>query len=639
MLNKSIAYRLKTYISVAVIGVFIFFMLIFHTIINKKIDENITNKAKGLTSEVTQKVRRQLVTTSEVASNIANQILFYAQHNHPDQLIVGIMEKYPFLNSIQISIDSVATDLKYHNFYAFRDSNNIQFQSGNSKIYGCQYERLMIQEVVKTKKPGWTDVLKCPKNSEPVTSFYSPVYEQSDDMNPIIGQVICELSLVELNNFINNINIPGNGYAFLLSKEGRYLTHPIEEWVFTRSVTAIPDNVYDKKKFDIFEILEKGLEGSVITYPESRDFQKHWTYFTPIEETKWTLIISIPHEELFGSLYMSILTMILIAVTGILIIYITINYLANKLVEPLTSATEKLRKFASQSGYRFSTTNEVRLVSESLDFLQSWYEKFKINQTMEEKESHKQMQDLLEAAEIQQGLISSAFNNLPKKEEISINTIYHPARIVSGDLFDLFFLDDDNLVFTMGDVSGKGVSAAFFMSIAQTIIKSNAKFKNSNTIVRKANDELYTNNQHQFFLTLFLGVFNVKTGILDFCNAAHTPAYILKINGEIEELSQSHGLPLGLYSNKPYNHSRIKIDTGDSIILYTDGITELQNEKRIHFGAERFVENLRHLVGTEPEKMVERISKSLRIFQGEAEQADDISLMVIKYNDTKKPDN
>jgi len=636
MLNKSIAYRLKMYISIAVIGVFVVFMIIFYSILNRTVNENINNKAENTSNKVITEVKKQLIATSEISSNIADQIIFYAQHNHSDLFFSNLMEKYQFLNAIHVNIDTTIENLTYHNFYCYREADSIALQLRNEEIHDCQYEKQLIDEVLATKISGWTDILRCQRNNALITSYVTPVYSISDERNQIVGEVVCELSLEQLNNLINSIDVGEDGFAFLISMDGRYMTHPNSEWIYTKSVLRLSDKVYDKKKIDIETVRDKGLTGSLISYPESKQYKKHWTYYTQIKETTWFLLVLVPYEELYNPLYMSVISMILIAIAGILIIYLTINYLANRLVEPLTNATAKLRKFASQSGHRFNTFDEVRLVSESLDFLKSWYEKFKIDQTIEEKESHKQMQDLLQASEIQQSLINNAIENFPENNVVDIKALYQPARIVSGDLFDFFFLDEDHLVFTMGDVSGKGVSAAFFMSIAQTIIKSNATFKGSSTIVRKANDELFTNNQHQFFLTLFLGVLNVKTGILDFCNAAHIPTYILKFNGEIEELSQTHGLPLGLYPNKKYAHSRIKIDTGDLIAVYTDGITELQNEYKIQFGQERFIENLKQLINVEPEKLVDRIDKSLKVYKGEADQVDDITFMAIRYNGIKK---
>jgi phosphoserine phosphatase RsbU/P len=103
---------------------------------------------------------------------------------------------------------------------------------------------------------------------------------------------------------------------------------------------------------------------------------------------------------------------------------------------------------------------------------------------------------------------------------------------------------------------------------------------------------LSTSNHHQYFLTLFLGVLNLKTGILNYCNAAHDFPYILKPDGNITELDVAHGLPLGLYPDKEYKESKIKLEKGDTIILYTDGVTELLNEKKIQFGSERLKEKL-----------------------------------------------
>jgi sigma-B regulation protein RsbU (phosphoserine phosphatase) len=325
--------------------------------------------------------------------------------------------------------------------------------------------------------------------------------------------------------------------------------------------------------------------------------------------------------------------MLFFSVLGILIIYFVITFITNKLVEPLSTVTTQLKEFSNLSGNEISgeTMNEVKLVSESLGYLQTWYEKYKINQSQEKKRSSRQMQDLMQASEIQRSLIKTEFPALPKKKEIDLFAIYKPANIVSGDLFDYFLLDDENLVFTMGDVSGKGIPAAIFMSVSQTIIKSSATVKTAKNIVNKANKELFTNNFHQFFLTLFLGVLNLKTGILNYCNAAHTSTILLKNNGETEELGQSHGLPLGLYPDKEYSDSKIKIEKGDTLILFTDGITELQDHQQNMFGIERFKETVRKCSHYPLPEMADKIQQSLEEFRGEVKQIDDISLLILRY--------
>jgi sigma-B regulation protein RsbU (phosphoserine phosphatase) len=200
---------------------------------------------------------------------------------------------------------------------------------------------------------------------------------------------------------------------------------------------------------------------------------------------------------------------------------------------------------------------------------------------------------------------------------------------VSGDLYDFFFIDNHNLYFAIGDVSGKGISAAFFMSIAQTLLKGNANLNLPGKIVTKVNNELYTNNQHQFFLTLFVGVINFETKVLQFCNAGHPSTYIKDSAGSINELYQSHGMPLGIYPNRTYSQSEVALNSGDTIVLYSDGVTEMQNEQGIHFGSEMLIQAIQNNNNSEAKPYLLEIEHQLEKYRGSAKPSDDVTLMVI----------
>jgi len=324
-------------------------------------------------------------------------------------------------------------------------------------------------------------------------------------------------------------------------------------------------------------------------------------------------------------------------VLGILVIFFIITYISNKLIQPLSTVTTQLKKFSSFSNESDSgTRNEVQLVSESLDYLKSWYEKFEINQHLEEKLNSQRKQDLLEASEIQMSLIHTDFSTFADRKDVDLYAVYKPARIVSGDLFDFFFLDDENLFFSIGDVSGKGISAAFFMSVAQTLIKSNSKLKSPGKIIAGTNNELFTANRHQFFLTLFVGVLNLKTGVLKYCSAAHTPTMIMNSKSEIVELNSSHGMPLGLYPNRDYKESFVSLEEGSSLIMYSDGVTEMQDPDKKHFGNERFCQILSAQKNRNPKILIGEIVKELDLFKGKMKQADDVTIMVLNFKSKKK---
>ena len=528
MFNKSIAYRLSVYISLAVIAVFMTYILIAYYFNSNIIKSNIESEAISHGFKAMMLGERQLVSTKEITSNVSDQALFFAQQNEVEVFICMLMKKYPFLNAMHININPDIPNIAFRNYYCFRLNDSIHFQKDNEFIYNCKNEKRILESMIDEDTAGWTEVFDCQKNKNQVVAYYSPIRVQSIDEEMLtIGSVLTELSLSDLSDTINSLKIGENGYAFLVSNDGYYLTHPNKGWILNRNLFEIPEEEYKATKEGIEAILNDGETGSVIAYPSFLNYEKCWVHHTPVRETGWTLFFVVPYDELFVPLYLLVLRMLFFSVIGILVIFFIITYISNKLIQPLSRVTTQLKKFSSEDNDTdFNTRNEVELVSESLNYLKSWYEKFEIYQYQEEKLNTQRKQDLLEASEIQMSLINNDFSVFAKRNDIDLYAIYKPARIVSGDLFDFFFLDSDNLFFSIGDVSGKGISAAFFMSVAQTILKSTSRLKSPGKIVSGANNELFTVNQHQFFLTLFVGVLNLKTGVLKYCNAAHTPSLI-----------------------------------------------------------------------------------------------------------------
>lgn len=638
MLNKSIAYRLSIYISIAVIGVFMAFILFAYFFNTSIVKSNIENKAVGLGLQVLMLGEKQLVSTKEITSNISEQVVYYAQKNDVDLLISNVMAKYHYLNAIRINIDSGVPDIRLHNYFYYRDADTVAFEKDNHMIYHCKHEKSIFEGMQEINYPGWTDIFKCEKTNREVVAYYAPVKIKTSDNELIsVGSIFTELSLSDLNDTINSLKIGKTGYAFLVSKDGTYLTHPNRDLILKKNLFTIDKREYNTNSAEIKELLAKGEEGSVVAYPEFLNYKKSWVHFSLVKETDWILFFVVPYDELFISLYLLVLRMLFFSVLGILAIFFIITYITNKLIQPLSNVTSQLKKFSSTNGdMELNTKNEVELVSGSLDYLKSWFEKFKNVQYQEEILSTQRKQDLLEASEIQMSLINTDFSFFSDRKDIDLYAVYKPARIVSGDLYDFFFLDEEHLFFSIGDVSGKGLSAAFFMSVAQTLLKSNSRLLKPGKIVTNANNELYTANQHQFFLTLFCGILNVKTGVLNYCNAAHTLTMILSLNGELHELDYSHGMPLGLHPGRNYEESSIKLKRGDSIVLFSDGVTELQNENEKRYGNDRFLNTLKPLAALKPKEMINEIEKDLELFKGKMKQVDDITIMVLKFNSKKK---
>ena len=637
MLNKSIAYRLSIYISLAVISVFIAFIAISFLFNFNIIQENIQHKAETTSVEVTSKVKQYVITTQEVAGNIADQVIFYDRNNAVRPFMESLLKKYTFLNAIHINIDP-EVDVESHYFYTFISNDSMRFFSRNQPFVTCVSENPKFREMLEDTDTRWSEPIICNRNQHIVVSYYAPIFiAGTDGQKRRVGEVICELSLLELNESINNVKVGENGYTVITSKEGVYLTHPNEDWILKRTVYDIPKKVIDIDENRVNDFLQGRISGMVLAHPEQLAYKKSWVSISRIKETGWLVLMVVPYSELFEPLYLPLLKMLFFAVLGILVVYILITYISNRQIQPLSSLTSQLKRFSDISGGAYAgeeSQNEIKQVSESLNSIKTWYEKNKLKILNDEKLDRLKDDDIFQAAEIQQSLIKSKFPAFPEIKAIDLFASYKPARIVSGDLFDYFFRDEKRLVFTNGDVSGKGVPAAFFMSVAQTIIKTvaaNLVFKRSSDVVQEVNEQLYSNNVHQFFLTLFLGILNIRNGKLKYCNAAHTTAYVLKADGTLDPLAYSHGLPLGLYREKEYKEGVYQLDKGDSIIVYTDGVTELEDENNLQYGSFRLEENLKSLTGLKPKEMVRKLEKSLKQFIGDTDQIDDICILVIKY--------
>ncbi|WP_340115129.1 SpoIIE family protein phosphatase [Maribellus mangrovi] len=637
MLNKSIAYRLSIYISLAVISVFIAFIIINFLFNYDIIKENIEYKADNSSIEVNTEIKKYVITTQEISKNISEQVIFYESKDGVRPFISQLLENYPFINAIHINIDTVV-DLSHHNFYAYFQNDSAYFYQDNEPIVTCVDKNKNFVELIENPEVVWSEPIVCERNNQIVCSYYSPVkIRNSEGKEKEVGEVICELSMEQINEEINKIKVGKSGYSILISRKGTYLAHPREDFILTRTVYDIPKNVLDVDDNEINQILMGTSNSVTVAYPEVLDYQKSWVRFSTMPETGWLVVVVVPYSELLEPLYLPILKMLFFSVLGILVVYILITYISNRQIQPLSSITSQLKRFSDISGETYAgrdSMNEIQQVSDSLNQIKSWYRKYKINAAQDKKLFQLKNDDIFEAAEIQQSLIKSEYPACPNIDEIDLHATYKPARIVSGDLFDYFFRDENHLVFTMGDVSGKGVPAAFFMSMAQTIIKSvasNLDFKKSYNIVEEINDQLYSSNVHQFFLTLFLGIIDIKTGKLTYCNAAHTISYVLKADGRLDELADSHGLPLGIYRDKGYNQSKYQLEKGDSIIIYTDGVTELHDENNLQYGDYRLKENLKSLVRQKPKEMVRRLERSLKLFIGNKDQSDDISILVIQY--------
>jgi sigma-B regulation protein RsbU (phosphoserine phosphatase) len=205
------------------------------------------------------------------------------------------------------------------------------------------------------------------------------------------------------------------------------------------------------------------------------------------------------------------------------------------------------------------------------------------------------------------------------------------AKDVGGDFYDFFRIDDDHIALVIADVCGKGIPAALFMVLSQTIIRSKAsQFASAAECLTEANRLLATYSVEYMFVTVFYVIYNTKTGHITYCNAGHNPPHILRANGTIEVLPRTKNVVVGAFENVKYEENTLQLEHGDTLVMFTDGVTEAMNEAHEEFGTERLNSILSGLSGIGCKQMIETVKTGITDFVNGAEQHDDITMLAVK---------
>ena len=240
------------------------------------------------------------------------------------------------------------------------------------------------------------------------------------------------------------------------------------------------------------------------------------------------------------------------------------------------------------------------------------------------------------AHEIQMSMVPKIFPPFPDRSEFDIFATLVPAKEVGGDLYDFFFLDDDHLCFAVADVSGKGVPASLFMAVTKTLFKSTAG--NGGTpgeILARLNAEICRDNESCMFVTFFCAILNIRTGQVDYSNGGHNLPYHLH-RGGVSPLENTGGRALGLVEQSPYASARMVLGPGDSLLLYTDGVTEAMDPSDTLYSDQRLERFLASNRRSSPRQIIGDLVSDVRHFASEAPQSDDITVLALLYFGTTK---
>jgi len=238
--------------------------------------------------------------------------------------------------------------------------------------------------------------------------------------------------------------------------------------------------------------------------------------------------------------------------------------------------------------------------------------------------------DLDLARELQGGLLPKIFPTREESPGIEIFARLDPAKEVSGDLYDFFFVEPGKLCFVVGDVSGKGIAAGIFMAVTRTLIRATAiPGRTPLEMLTRVNAQLAKENQANLFVTMILGVVDTKSGRIVYGQGGHNPPVLLSSDGK-PAYEPPGGMPLGVFEDAKFGERELQLKVGETLLVYTDGVTEAMNQARDLFGEERLLEAVAQRASLTAEKLTECVVEKVEDFVREAERSDDITLLAIK---------
>ncbi len=291
--------------------------------------------------------------------------------------------------------------------------------------------------------------------------------------------------------------------------------------------------------------------------------------------------------------------------------------------------TEKSREFLKDAP-KIHTGDEVEELSGSFGKMMEDITDYVQNLETMTREKERIEAELNVATQIQMDMLPRIFPPFPERKEIDIFATMKPAREVGGDFYDFFLLDEKHLAVVVADVSGKGVPAALFMVIAKTLIKNQAQQGDSpQEVFSIVNNQLCEGNEAGLFVTAWLGVLDLESGILIFVNGGHNPPVVLH-EGKAG-LLKAPGFVLAGMEDIPYQQKEYRLSPGDKLFLYTDGVTEAENRRQEMYGEKRLLQVLEEKEGLDARKLVDGILWDVECFTAGAEQFDDITMVALVY--------
>lgn len=473
-------------------------------------------------------------------------------------------------------------------------------------------------------------------NTRLISTFSVPVNKVSPEGAHFIGILTADIELDWLTRELAELKVFRHGFAVLVSRHGTILSHPQADFIMNESLFSLADAGGGGELRDTARMLISG-DADFVYVPRLFGVAAH-VYHAPVATTGWTLAIVFPTSDLFDDINRLTLNAALFGIFGLLLSLPVVLLIAHSISRPLRRLAVASGQIAGgdfdlplpQSRRCDEVGGLTRAFATMTASLARHIEQLRLTTMAKERIES----ELAIARDMQRTILPSGDHARIERPELQLRTAIVPAREVGGDFFDLFLLKTNLLCILVADVSGKGVPAALYMAVAKTLIKTIMQSAHDVAeTLTLANAELATDNDTNMFVTVFMGVLDLRSGELCYTNAGHNPPLLLaSMTGDAPRfLHTAPQLMLGVLPGTCYRVDHLHLNAGDRLLLYTDGVTEAMDVHGELYGDARLVTVLERTRNASLDRLIAELLGEIRGFTDATELSDDLTLLALDY--------
>ena len=636
--KKSLSFKMTVLILGGAILVFAFIQAKSYLDLRHVILESANRDAAHLSASLANRIEQEFRAVAKVPESMSAML----QIEPPDriQLLLMIREfvaanKEVYGSTVAFEPYSFIPSIRAYSPYYYKSPIGIEFaQLGEDNYDYFRWDWYKIPAL--ERQPVWSEPYYDEGGGETLMCTYSvPFYkpERGVGLKPLWGVVTADISLMWLSDLVSSIKAGPEGYSFIISKKGVFISHPDSSQIMKTSLISMAEKNNDSALMSLARKMMNGQSG-VARLDSTLSSGPAYLAYTFIPSTQWSLAVLFLEENLLSDLHQLNRQLVFLTIAGLILLFLVILLISRSITRPLRLMADAAGKAAGGDlDVDLSALikgDEVGRLAESFDRMVKDLKQYIIDLTNTTAVKERIESELNIASQIQKSMLPCIFPAYPDREEFELYALMEPAREVGGDFYDFFLIDDDHLALVMADVSGKGVPAALFMMISRTLIKTIAsQGKPPEAVLSEVNNMLCQGNEASMFVTVFAAFYEISTGNLIYANGGHNPAVTIYPNGSARLFGDRIGPALGYMPDLPYKAGKDILGTEEILVLYTDGATEAQKKSGEMYGEERFNQLLsenRHLPLKELGK---KIVRELQDFQ-DGNQFDDITLLLLR---------